>query len=182
MAKKAESGYLNKKSELLALPQIEPKWLCHLVDVSEPLSSANPETAWWACGQRAHSGKEARSGPSNMDSHSVRPLLLLLLLNVQPAANADQHWAPEIELFSRRQASHLEANQLHLNPPISEKRVNHSPGKDTPAVGVPCLPQNLSPHRCPEYHRFLIPTTQYLTEVSHYSEGDTGVSLDHGIP
>ena len=29
---------------------------------------------------------------------------------------------------------------------------------------------------------FLIPTTQYLTKVSHYSEGDMGVSLDRGIP
>ena len=94
-------------------------------------------------------------------------MLLLKLLNVQPAANADQHWAPEMELFSRRPASHLKANQLHFNPPISEKRVNHSPGKDTPAVGVPCLPSE--------------PQSASLSRVSQIPDPHNTVS-DRGLP
>lgn len=84
------------------------------------------------------------SGPSKMDSHSKRALLLLLLLNIQPAANTDQHWAPEIDLFSRRPTSHLEANQLHFNPSVSEKHVNHSHRKRHSCCGCAFLPSE--PH------------------------------------
>lgn len=87
-----------------------------------------------------------------MDSHSIRPLLLLLLLNVQPAANTDQHWAPEISSQGDQPAIWRQINDTSTLPSQENMWITLT-GKDTPAVGVLSCPLNLISHHYPECHR-----------------------------
>ena len=145
---------------------------------------SHPRTGIWRHEQRSHSNRsEDGHKEGGMDSHSPR-------LN-QATANSEyspyEQQRPTLSPWDR--ALLKETNQsfggklITLQPFCLRKTCESLSQEKTLLLWVCFLA--LWTSFCitlQSITEFLIPTTQYLTKVSHYSEGHMGVSLDHGIP